>query len=112
MEQHSCTVCHFPIADTFYFCPNCGKKIHEPPPSTTLMKQLSIYALSIFLPPLGLWPGIRYVRQPDQKTRMVGMIAIFLTIVSTIVTVWLTMEIMNIMQMTIQDQLQPYGGLY
>lgn len=111
MEQHYCSVCHQPIVETYYFCPNCGKKIHEPPPSTTITKQLSIYAVSILLPPLGLWPGIRYLRQPDQKTRMIGWIAIILTVVSTVVTVRLTLDIMNMMQTTIQDQLQPYGGL-
>lgn len=108
MEQHYCSVCHQPIVETYYFCPNCGKKIHEPPPSTTFAKQLSIYAVSILLPPLGLWPGIRYLRQPDQKTRMIGWAAIILTALSTILTVWLTIRIIDIIQADILAPLSSY----
>lgn len=110
MEQQYCAGCHFPTAETFYFCPNCGRKIHEPPVSTGVPKQLGIYLISVFLPPLGLWPGIRYVRQPNQNMRIIGTIAICLTVLSTIVTVWLTVGVMDMMQLTIEDQLQLYGG--
>ena len=26
-QQKLCEVCHFPLADNFYFCPNCGKQL-------------------------------------------------------------------------------------
>ena len=90
MEPKICQSCHFPITDTFYFCPNCGKKLYEPP--ITAMGQIKVYAISILLPPLGLWPGIKYVLQKDEKTRTVGIIAIILTIISTIVTVFIFMN--------------------
>jgi hypothetical protein len=98
MEQTFCTLCHIPLLDTYFFCPNCGKKIHEPALSTTLLKQLGIYALSIFLPPLGLWPGIRYLRQPDKNAHIVGWIAIFLTVISIVATAWSVMQIINAAQ--------------
>jgi hypothetical protein len=45
--------------------------------------------MSILLPPLGLWPGIKYVFQKDEKTKLVGIIAIILTVLSSIITFWL-----------------------
>lgn len=56
------------------------------------MQQIKVYAISILLPPLGLWPGIKYVFQKDEKKRTVGIIAIILTIISTIVTVLIFMN--------------------
>ncbi len=88
MEPLTCPNCQLQLTDAVYFCPNCGKKIKEPPPSTSLWKQLSIYSISIFLPPFGLVPGIKYFLQKDQKTAMIGLIAIILTVISTILTIW------------------------
>lgn len=103
MEQNLCKYCHFPLEEKFYFCPNCGKKIKEPP--VTLMQQIGVYALSIFLPPLGLWPGVKYLSQKDQKTRIIGIIAIILTIISTVVTAWLFIGFMNEVNIQINKQL-------
>lgn len=86
----TCKHCKYPIAETFYFCPNCGKKIKDPPPVTTFSKQISIYLISVLLPPLGLWPGLRYLFSKDPKAKIIGIIAIFLTIVSLVVSIWAT----------------------
>lgn len=61
----------------------------------TLKKQIGIYAMSILLPPLGLWPGIKYIFQKDEKIKTVGIIAVILTIISIIVNLWLFMNIIN-----------------
>lgn len=111
MDPLPCTICHFPLSDTFYFCPNCGKKIKEPPVSLSVSKQIGIYALSIFLPPLGLWPGIKYLLQKDQKAQIVGMVAILLTIVSTILTLWLTFAAYNQLTQTINTQTRQINEL-
>lgn len=94
-EQKICPFCHNPVVETFYFCPNCGKNLKTPPVSTTVLKQIGIYAVSILLPPLGLWPGIKYLRQNSKKAKIVGLIAIILTIVSTTIIVWLAIGIIN-----------------
>jgi hypothetical protein len=86
----ACPQCHQPIQPDWYFCPNCGKNLQAKPRSTTVLTQIGIYALSVFLPPLGLWPGIQYLREESPKAKQIGMIAIALTVVSTIVTVWIT----------------------
>ncbi len=109
MDQQICRFCNSPVSDNFFFCPTCGKKLHEPP--ITITKQISIYALSIFLPPLGLWPGIKYVFQKDEKTKTVGIAAIILTIISTIVTIWLFMNTITSITSGINPPLNQYQNL-
>jgi uncharacterized membrane protein YqaE (UPF0057 family) len=110
-EQPLCPFCHFPFTQSYYFCPNCGKKLNEPP--ITTFKEIGVYLLSIFLPPLGLWPGIRYLFSKNQRTRRAGIIAIILTILSSIITIWLTMAFMNqiTQSLTGQMNLNQYQGL-
>lgn len=91
----TCKYCGFAIAENFYFCPNCGKKLKQPPLSTSISKQIYIYAISILLPPLGLWPGIRYLFQKDSRSKIIGIIAIILTIVTTIITIKITTDFIN-----------------
>lgn len=107
----TCPFCHFQIIDPehSYFCPNCGKKLKEPP--LTLFKQIGIYLVSIFLPPLGLWPGIKYLLQSDEKKKMVGLIAIVLTLLSTVITIWLTIGFVNNLNQGVNTQLQQYQNL-
>lgn len=109
MEPQLCSACHFALSETFYFCPNCGKRIKEPPMSA--MKQIGIYALSILLPPLGLVPGIRYLLQKDQKVKTIGIVAIILTIISTVITLWFTMTLFNQLNQTMNIQKQQIQDL-
>ena len=44
------------------------------------MTQAGIYVGSILLAPLGLVWGIRYLRQSDQKSKIIGIVAIVLTL--------------------------------
>jgi hypothetical protein len=98
MEPNICPSCSSPIVENFNFCPNCGKKFKEPPLSTSISKQMGIYFLSIFLPPFGLWPGVIYLLDKHEKARMIGVIAIVLTIISFVFTAWMvytTMQQLN-----------------
>lgn len=86
-----CPVCHQPVSSEFYFCPNCGAKVHDPPLSTSLWMQLGIYAFSIILPvicylAITKWPGIRYLRSKDEDARTVGIIACTLLVLSSVVS--------------------------
>jgi hypothetical protein len=109
MEQTVCPFCHFSLNETFYFCPNCGKQINEPP--ITIAKQIGVYLISIFLPPLGLWPGIKYLFSKEQRTKRVGMIAIALTIFSTVITLWLSVALFNNLSQNVNSQLNQYQNL-
>jgi len=110
-SQTTCPDCKANITLSDYFCPSCGKKIKDKPLQTTLLKQLSIYFISFFLPPLGIWPGIKYLRQPDEKSKKIGLAAILLTIISIIITSWLTMNLINSLNKELNNQLNLYPGL-
>ena len=103
----TCPVCHNISPATDYFCSNCGKKLKDKPVSTSIGKQIGIYALSILLPPLGLWPGFKYLFQKDEKAKIIGIVAIILTILSTVLTMYYTIQLMNNITKTINEQLNP-----
>lgn len=93
--QLSCPNCKQNIPESYYFCPNCGKQLKAKPLSASILKQIGIYLLSFLLPPLGLWPGIKYLRQPNGEGKMVGFVAILLTVISIVLSVWITAAYMD-----------------
>jgi hypothetical protein len=64
-------------------------------PSTSVGKQMVIYLVSFLLPPLGLGWGFKYVRHHDESVKRIGKIAIILTIVSIILTLWISKSFMD-----------------
>lgn len=90
-----CVACHFANQPTAYFCSNCGKPLKDKSPSSTITKQAAIYFVSIFLPPCGLWYVWKYLRQPDAKLKNIGIVALILTIISTVFTILYSMAAVN-----------------
>ena len=109
MEQTTCKFCGQAVLSNYYFCPYCGKKIIEPPITTA--REIGIYLLSVFLPPLGLWPGIKYLLQKNEKAKRVGAIAIVLTIISSVITIWIAVVTMNNINQSISSQMNQYQNL-
>lgn len=107
-EQLTCPYCKTPIEANFIFCPTCGIKISEANAPISIGKQLSIYFISIFLPPFGLVPGFRYALGKNQKARKVGAIAIILTLLSSAITIWYTISILGDISQSVQSQTQQY----
>ena len=92
---NTCSVCHQPVLSSYYFCPNCGNKLSQAPLSTTIATQVGIYAFSIILPFIGFifvtrWPGVKYFKSEDPKTKQIGQIAWLLILLSTVLLVWLS----------------------
>jgi len=90
-----CPRCHFPTKPEYYFCPNCGAKLTEPPLGVTLLDQLLLYAFSIILPWIAYlaitkWQGIKYLRAPNAQAKQIGLIALVLLVISSIIMFWLT----------------------
>ena len=85
-----CPSCHAAIQTGACFCQNCGAALKEKPPPTSVGAQIKIYAVSALLPPFGLIYVWRYLKQPDETSRRIGWVALILTIVMTIATLWLT----------------------
>jgi uncharacterized membrane-anchored protein len=93
-KNNICSTCHQPILPTYYFCPNCGAKLSSAPLSTTVATQIGIYLFSIILPSICFlfitrWPGLKYFKSQDLKTKIIGEVALTLLILSTIITFWL-----------------------
>ena len=105
-----CPGCHASVRPTNYFCFNCGKNLKSKPPATSITRQLFIYAASLFLPPLGIIWGIRYLRQDDQKSKIIGWVAIILTLLSIIVSVKLTFDVVNGINEAVNSQMQNFQG--
>jgi hypothetical protein len=105
-----CRFCHSPAEEAFFYCPVCGKKLKEPPVSTSVLMQILAYAISIFLPPLGLAYTFKYLRQGQAKARVIGWITLFLTIISCIVTIKLTLDMMSYLTSSINSQIPNYSN--
>ena len=88
-NQLFCPVCHQPIKPEYYFCPNCGTNLKETLGGISVWTQVGIYFISVFLPPLGFWPGVKYFMKQNPQAKKIGIIAIGLTLLSSIITIWL-----------------------
>lgn len=76
------------VSEDMYFCPACGKPLKSNPAETGVGRQILVYVISILLPPFGFWYAWKYLRQQDKKSKLIGWVAIVLTIVSIIANVW------------------------
>ncbi len=106
-----CPYCKSSVSKLDIYCSVCGKKLGEDAKTTTIVKQLWIYFVSLFLPPLGFIPAIKYLKESDKKLKNVGLIALILTLISTIVTIILIMNIADSFGTQFNTQLELYNGL-
>ncbi len=93
--ESTCQKCGAAISPDAYFCPNCGAILREKPASTSLAAQIKVYAVSALLPPFGLVYVWKYLKQPDDASKRVGWIALVLTVLMPVLTVWLTIATIN-----------------
>lgn len=105
MEQLYCKVCKAIILPAYNYCPSCGVKLKDTELTITLSKQIGVYLLSFFLPPLGLWPGFKYLRKGNEHAKHVGLIAIFLTILGIIISLWAFFGIIHSVNNTLNQQI-------
>ncbi len=111
-----CPECHLPVRPEFYFCPNCGKRLSEPPLATDLGSQLWLYVFSAILPVIcylavSYWQGIKYARSSDPAARRIGWIAIAIISISTIITFWLAAVWINGLLQSATSSLGSVGNL-
>ena len=86
--KNICNVCHQPVSGKDFFCPNCGNNLKEKEMPISGIVQTGLYALAIFLPPMGLWPGIKYMMKKSKYAKRVGLITVILTLISSILNIW------------------------
>ena len=86
--KNICKVCHQPVSGKDFFCPNCGNNLKEKEMPISGIVQTGLYALAIFVPPMGLWPGVKYIMKKSKYAKKVGYITVGLTLVSSFFTIW------------------------
>ena len=106
-----CPQCHSAVDPTDFFCPTCGKKLKHKPLSTGLISEMLYYLGSILLPPLGIWWGIKYLKQQDAASKRIGIVSIMLTVLSFIGTSVWAVNYFNTLSTTILPQLNSLQGL-
>ncbi len=93
--MNTCKYCKSPTQESFYFCPNCGKKIKEPPFKFSLGKSITIIVAAFLLPPFGIIPGVKYFLKDDKRAQFVGLITIGVTIIATGLMIIITSRVIN-----------------
>lgn len=105
-----CPKCHVIVRATDFFCYNCGKNLHPKPLSTSLITQAMYYAGALILPPMGIIWGIRYLRQAENKAKVVGLILIALNVIELILVTQWTIQLINTLNMQVSGQLNSIQG--
>jgi hypothetical protein len=109
-EVTVCPTCHVNVRITDYYCFNCGKNLHEKPPSLSIITMVSIVIGSLLLPPMGIIWGVRYLKQSDVKSRLVGLVAILITIIELIWLTFITIGLINQINSQVNSQIQNIQG--
>lgn len=106
-----CPKCGAILAPDMQFCPHCGMPVAVKPLTIGMGKQIYIYVVSLLLPPLGLIWTWKYLRSSSSQAKKVGWIALILTIISVVATIWLTMSFLQGLgsQINSVSNYNPYG---
>jgi uncharacterized membrane protein YvbJ len=92
MEQiimKQCPKCKAEIQENVYFCSNCGQPLRPRSEDVSVLKQILVYFVSFFLAPFGLGFAFKYLKQPDKKSKTIGIISLVLTFLAIIAVIWL-----------------------
>ena len=111
IQPSICPFCHLATTPDEYFCHNCGKKLREKELSTTIGRQIYVYAISVLLPPAGIWWGVKYLRQEDSKSQKIGIAAIILTVASLLINLWFILEFYKSYTQKLNDSMQQINNL-
>ena len=90
-----CSTCNAAVPSSADFCPKCGRRLRTIPPATSVSRQTVVYLISFFVAPFGLWYAWKYLKQDDNKSKAIGVVAIALTIISVAITVRTTAGLFN-----------------
>ena len=107
--EEKCLKCHVAVRPTDYFCYNCGNNLKPAPPSVFLVDQIVLYIKSVLIPPFGILWAIKYLRQDSVKSKIVGIVAIILTLASFIICLILSKNFVNNLNNQINEQLGSFN---
>ncbi len=93
--EPTCPRCHTQVRTTDYFCYNCGKNLHPAPLQTDAMTLVGFFLKVVLLPPMGILWGLQYFCQNDDRSKIVGIAAMVVTVVEIILVVQWMISILN-----------------
>jgi hypothetical protein len=102
-----CSTCNTPIPSSASFCPGCGRALKIVRLSTSLSRQAIVYLISFFLAPFGLWYAWKYLKQEDNRSKKIGIMAIALTAISVAVAIWTLAELLH----SVSDLMRSLNGI-
>lgn len=106
-----CPFCHIGVRTTDFYCFNCGKNLHPKPLSTSIPSQVVLYLGSVFLAPLGILWGFRYIRQESSTSKVVGLIAGLLSLATVVIVLSIVGNLFNTVNEQINGSMQILEGL-
>lgn len=92
-----CPYCQSLVPVGSIYCSNCGKPLHEEKIQISTRRQIIIYLVSFFLPPLGLIWTFKYLKQSDPIKKRVGIVSLLLTVVAIILNFYALSVVMNLL---------------
>ena len=107
--EEKCLKCHVIVKPTDYFCYNCGNNLKPVPPPISLVGQMTLYIKSTLIPPFGILWAIKYLRQDSGKSKIVGIVAIILTLTSLIISSILFKNFINNVNNQVNEQLNSFN---
>ena len=107
--EEECLKCHVAVRSTDYFCYNCGNNLKPVPPSVSLIGQTTLYIRSVLIPPFGILWAIKYLKQNNAKSKIVGIVAIIFTLISLIICSILFKNFVNNLNNQVNEQLNLFG---
>ncbi len=93
--ESTCSQCHVTVRATDYYCYNCGKNLHPVPLRTDAGTLIALFLKTILLPPFGILWGFKYLRQTDDKSKIVGIATMVITVIEIILVIQWTIGILN-----------------
>ena len=106
-ESVVCPTCHTNVRQSDYYCFNCGKNLKPKPPPVSTSAQITLYIKSALVPPLGFYWAIKYFKQPDRKSKIVGLVAIAVTTITFIYMIIFTNKFIKTVNEEVNKQLNP-----
>lgn len=98
-----CPRCGAPLAPEANFCPQCGDKIKDPAPSTSIGTQIRVYFIALFIPPFGLWYAYKYIRYGGGTEKKIGYACLILTAVAIYLLIITTQAFINAMNQSLNS---------
>lgn len=104
-ENPTCPKCHTKVRESDYYCFNCGTNLKPAPPSISASAQMVLYLKCLLIPPFGIVWAYKYLKQPDTNSKLVGVIAIVITLAATVALIIFTNNFITTLNTEINKQM-------